>query len=96
MVSRKVLTKCFLGAVHKLCRLGRVEGGSPKNDLLHRPYLIKKTTRGRGSKLPILRQNSLWTAPKMSVIFCLRALVDLKCQGEYLFLEPTRESSSLF
>ena len=22
------------------------EGGSPKDDLLHRPYLIKKTTRG--------------------------------------------------
>ena len=38
-----------LGAVHKLCHLGRVEeGGSPKDDLLHRPYLIKKTTRGGG------------------------------------------------
>ena len=27
------------------------KGGSPKDDLLHRPYLIKKTTRGRGSKI---------------------------------------------
>ena len=43
------------------------EGGSPKDDLLHRPYLIKKTTRswegGGSQKLPILRQHSLWTAP---------------------------------
>jgi hypothetical protein len=30
-----------------------VGGGSPKDDLLHRPYLIKKVTRGvrRGSKI---------------------------------------------
>ena len=28
------------------------EGGSPKDDLLNRPYLIKKTTSGgRGSKI---------------------------------------------
>ena len=26
------------------------EGGSPKDDLLHRHYLIKKTTRGEGVK----------------------------------------------
>ena len=40
------------------------EGGSPKDDLLNRPYLIKKTTRGGGGKtFPILRQHSLWTAP---------------------------------
>ena len=25
--------------------------GSPKDDLLHRPYAIKKTTKGRGSKI---------------------------------------------
>ena len=38
-------------------------GGSPKDDLLHRPYTIKKTTRGGGGqKLPILRRHSLWTA----------------------------------
>ena len=37
-----------LGAVHKLCRLGRGKGGSPKDDLVNRPYLIKKTKRGRG------------------------------------------------
>ena len=38
--------------------------GSPKDDLLQRPYLIKKTTRGEGGqKLPILRRHSLWTAP---------------------------------
>ena len=30
------------GAIHKLCRLGRGRGvTSPKDDLLHRPYLIK-------------------------------------------------------
>ena len=41
----------ILGAVHKLCRLGRGgEGGSPKDDLLHRPYLMKTTTRGKGVK----------------------------------------------
>ena len=41
-----------LGAVHKLCLLDRGEEGSPKDDLLYRPYLIKKTTRGgRGSKI---------------------------------------------
>ena len=44
----------------------RGEGESPKDDLLHRPYLIKKTTRrGGGQKLPILRQHSLWTAPNL-------------------------------
>ena len=47
----------YLRAVRKLCRLGRGEGGSPKDDLLHRPYIIKKTTRGE--KLPILRRHSL-------------------------------------
>ena len=26
------------------------EGGSPKDDLLHRPYLIKKTSKGEGVK----------------------------------------------
>jgi hypothetical protein len=33
----------LLGAVDKLCRLGRGEGVAPKvkDDLLHRPYLIK-------------------------------------------------------
>ena len=43
------------------------EGGKPKDDLLSRPYLIKKTTRGGGGggqKSPILRRHSLWTAPK--------------------------------
>ena len=35
---------------------------SPKEDLLHRPYLIKKITRGGGGqKSPILRRHSLWT-----------------------------------
>ena len=51
-----------LGAVHKLCQLGRGESGSPKDDLLHRPYLMKKTM-GRGQKL---RRHSLWTAPNMA------------------------------
>ena len=41
----------MLGVVHKLCRLVRGEGGSPKDDLLHRPYIIKKTTRRRRSKI---------------------------------------------
>ena len=41
-----------VGAVHKLCRLGKDggEGGSPKDDLLHRPLLIKKTTMGEELK----------------------------------------------
>ena len=37
----------FLGAPRKLCRLGRGGGGSPKDDLLNRAYLIK-TRRGEG------------------------------------------------
>ena len=44
----------LLGAAHKLCRLGRGgEGGSPKDNLVNRPYLIKKKRRqgGRGSKI---------------------------------------------
>ena len=32
--------RIILGAVHKLCRLGRGEGGSSKDDLLHRPYAL--------------------------------------------------------
>jgi hypothetical protein len=53
------------GTVHKLCRLGRGGRVSPKDNLLHRLYLIKKTTRGGGGgqKLPILRRLSLWKAP---------------------------------
>ena len=39
-----------LGATHKLCCLGKGEGGSPKDDLLQRHYLIKKTTRGGGGQ----------------------------------------------
>ena len=41
----------------KSCRVTRfiIISGSPKDDLLHRPYLIKKTTDdnkgGRGSKM---------------------------------------------
>ena len=36
------ILKCLLwqGVVHKLCRLRRGEGGSSKDNLLHRPYLI--------------------------------------------------------
>ena len=53
-----------IGAIHKLSRLGRGRG-LPKDDLLKRPYLIKKTTRGRVEgtyqKLPLLRRHSLWT-----------------------------------
>ena len=58
------ITLC-LGAVHKLCRLGRGEGGSTKEDLLHRPYLIKKISRGDtgGQKFVNLRRHSLWTTP---------------------------------
>ena len=36
---------------HRLCRLGRGEGGSLRDDLLHRLYLIKKKRRGRESKI---------------------------------------------
>ena len=48
-----------LGTVHKLCRLSRV---GVKNCRFH---TVKRRLRGgrRGSKSPILRQNSLWTAP---------------------------------
>ena len=42
----------LLGAVHKICCIGRGEGVSPKDNLLHRSYLIKKTTRG--SKIDIV------------------------------------------
>ena len=38
-----------IGAVHKLCHLGK-GGGSPKDDLLHRHY-IKNTKRVGGSKV---------------------------------------------
>ena len=40
------------------------KGGSPKDNLLHRPYLIKRRQEGEGQKLPILRRHSLWTAPQ--------------------------------
>ena len=50
--GQQLLFRSLLGAVHKLCRLGLcvcVGGGSPKDDLLHRPYkLKKKTNKGRG------------------------------------------------
>ena len=42
-------TQCILRAVHKLCRLGRGEGGGSKDDLLHRPY-FKKTKQVEGVK----------------------------------------------
>ena len=43
-------------------------GGRPKDDLLHRPYLIKKDDKGGGGqKLSILRRHSLWTAPNGTV-----------------------------
>ena len=46
------LVAALIGAVHKLCRLGRGEGGSPKDDLVHRPYFIKKAlSGGRGSDI---------------------------------------------
>ena len=49
------------GAVHKLCHLGREEGGRPKDDLLHRPYLIKK--RGRGSKIAAFETTQFMDGP---------------------------------
>ena len=55
-VSMKLESYCApiiffqLRNLRKLCRLGSREGGSPKDDLLNRPYLIKKTTRGEGVK----------------------------------------------
>ena len=60
--------RCYDSILHKGPSINYVVsvkgGGSPKDDLLNRPYLIKKTTRGGGGKtLPILRQHSLWTAP---------------------------------
>ena len=36
-VVYKVIRCTYLGAVHKICRLGRGEGGSPKDDLLIDP-----------------------------------------------------------
>ena len=52
---------CILGAVHKLCRLGRGKG--VKN---HRLYVVKRQQRGGegGQKSPFLRRHSLWTVPK--------------------------------
>ena len=52
--SDQLYSSGYLGAVHKLCRLGKGEGCSPKNDLLNKPYLIKKDDKGggRGSKIP--------------------------------------------
>ena len=46
------------------------EGGKPKDDLVNRPYLIEKMTRGGGGgqKWPILRRHSLWTAPKRKTL----------------------------
>ena len=42
------------------------EEGSPKDDLLNTPYLIKRQQAGGGGqKLPILAQRSLWTAPRV-------------------------------
>ena len=35
-----------LEVVHKLCCLGGGMGGSPKDDLLHRPNLIKNMAGG--------------------------------------------------
>ena len=40
------------------------EGGSLKDDLLNRHYLIRKYDVERGKKSPILRQHSLWMAPQ--------------------------------
>ena len=49
--SRSTKLQNILGVVHELCRLGRGGGGSPRDELLLRRYLIKKTTGGRGSKV---------------------------------------------
>ena len=47
------------------------EGITPKDNLLNRTYLVKKTTmgEGEGQKSPILRRNSLWTALTLIQIF---------------------------
>ena len=42
-------------------------GGSLKDDLLKRPYLIKRRQGVGVQKLPILRRHSLWTGPKNEV-----------------------------
>ena len=57
MIPTKI-SKSFLykgRSINYVVLVGR-EGGSPKDDLLHRPYLIKKMTRGGGGqKVMILR-----------------------------------------
>ena len=52
-----------LGAVHKLCHLGRGvgEGGSPKDDFLNRPYFIKNM--GEGVKNHQLCDNIVYRRP---------------------------------
>ena len=42
--------------------------GSPKDNLLKRPYFIKIKNKGEdgGQKLPILRRHSWWTTPMYS------------------------------
>ena len=44
MIQRNVLVTLFKGpSINYVVSVGG--GGSPQNDLLHRPYFIKKTTR---------------------------------------------------
>ena len=45
----------LLGVIHKLCLLGRGWGwgGKHKDDLLHRPYLIKKDNTNGGTFHPL-------------------------------------------
>ena len=43
-------------SINYICRLGRGEGDSPKDDLVNRPYLIEKTTRDKHSNYNIARK----------------------------------------
>ena len=43
------------------------EGVSPKDDLLNRPYLIKKTTSGRGSKIANVANDIVYGRPHVSL-----------------------------
>ena len=59
------------------------EGDNSKDNLLHRPYLIKKTVRGEGGggqKFPSLKRHSLWTTHN----------AEKKVQGSECFAEKLR------
>jgi hypothetical protein len=67
-------------SIKYVASVGGGPGGSNKDDLLHRPYLIKITTRGGGEggqKSSIMRQYSLWMASKVSLVKAKKLVISL-------------------